>query len=373
MRRAVVLVVSVAVACFAPRVAGAAQEPAAALRQAEDQLAAALVARDAAAFDRLLSPTFTLRGSPDVDRETWLRNATTLCWGTQATISDFRVVERQGDTALVALVLTTNQDPNSCEPATVRSLLTDFWRLENGEWRLALRHSGPAGGVTAQFARQAPPPPFVEGSAELSLVNTGGNSETRTLGLGGTLTWRPEAWVTDARLAFVRTASASVETARSLVAGVRQARRITARLDAFGRVEYLRNAFAGIDDRVSVDAGFGYRVLTGDAHVLRVDGGVGYSREDRVASDTLSFALVNLGGAYRWRISRTSTLSENAILTASVDEQEDWRFGHALAFTTTVNRVFSVKLSHELKFVNRPVLGFEKTDTVLSAALVARF
>jgi putative salt-induced outer membrane protein YdiY len=273
----------------------------------------------------------------------------------------------------VALVLTTNQDPSTCEPATVRSLLTDVWRLVDGQWRLALRHSGPAGGVATQFTRQAPPPPLAEGSAELSLVNTGGNSDTQTLGLGGALTWRPGAWTTDARVAFVRTASESVETARSLVLSVRQARRINDRLDAFGRFEHLMNEFAGIDNRVSTDGGFGYRVVTAGAHTLRLDGGVGYSREDRVATDTLSFALVNLGAAYRWKITATSTLTDNGIYTASLDDQVDWRFGNALAFTTTVNRVFSVKLSHELKFVNRPVLGFEKTDTVLSAALVARF
>jgi len=73
------------------------------------------------------------------------------------------------------------------------------------------------------------------------------------------------------------------------------------------------------------------------------------------------------------RFTDSSSLTDAALLTSALDEGDDWRFGNALAFTTAVNRVFSVKLSHELKLVNLPVAGFEKTDTILSAALVARF
>ena len=49
-----------------------------------------------------------------------------------------------------------------------------------------------------------PPPPRLEGSAELSFVSTGGNSETQSLGLGGAIIWRPDPWNTQAKLSFVR-------------------------------------------------------------------------------------------------------------------------------------------------------------------------
>lgn len=350
------------------------QDPAAAgLEQAERALAAALLADDTATFERLLATDFVMRGAPDVDRAAWIANALDFCWGDEAAVSDFRVVAQDDDTAIVSLLLTTNRHPDTCEPAILRSLLTDVWRRDGDAWRLALRHSGPAGDVTTQFALEDAPPPLVEGTAELSLVNTGGNADTQTLGMAGGLIWRPDGWTTDARVSFVRTAAESVETARSFIAGVRQSRAINARLDAFGRFEYRMNEFAGIDGRITLDGGLAYKLLDRGAHRIGVDAGIGYSREDRVSAATVSSAIANLGGVYRWRLSGSTTLAESALFTAVLDDGDDWRFGNSLALTTTVSRVFSVKLSHELKFVNQPVAGFEKTDTILSAALVARF
>lgn len=129
-----------------------AQAPVDELRQAEEQLAAALTARDAAALDRLLAADFVMRAAPDVARDAWLTNALTLCWGDTFEISDFIVTRAAADRAVVSLLLTTHSDPATCEKATIRSLLTDVWVHEAAAWRLAVRHSGPAAAaVTARF------------------------------------------------------------------------------------------------------------------------------------------------------------------------------------------------------------------------------
>jgi putative salt-induced outer membrane protein len=343
------------------------------LRTAEERLAQALVTRDAAIFDELLDPRFVLRGTPDVDRATWIANALKFCWGDRADITDFRVVEAQGDRAIAALVLTTTRDPVTCERAIVRSVITDVWQRDDGRWRLVLRHSGPAGGVEAQFVRAAAPPPLWEGSAELSLVDTGGNTETQTLGASGTVMWRPGRWTSDFRTQFIRSVTEDVVTARTFSAALRQARTVSERIDAFARIEYLANEFAGVDHRVSADAGIGYKVLTGPAHTLRTDAGLGYSREARLDADDLSFALTTLGAAYTWRVSRGVSLTNNALLTASLHRGEDWRFRNALAVATSLTRRLAVKLSHELTFLNAPAAGFEGRDTVLAIALALRF
>jgi len=359
--------------CLVPRIANAGQDASLEIRAAEEQLAAALIAKDAAAFERRLAPEFVLRGAPDVERATWIANALNLCWGTEALISDFRLIEQRDDMAVAGLVLTTNRDPETCERATVRSLLTDLWQRRNGVWQLVLRHSGPAGSLGAQFTRAAAPPPRWEGSSELSLVDTGGNSDTQTLGLAGGLTWRPGVWTTDARVSFVRSTTASIATARSLVTTVRQARQITTRVDAFGRFELLVNEFAGIDDRVSMDAGLGWRLLEGGPHTLRADVGLGWSRERRLTGASLAFSLVNAGAVYQWRIANAAAIADTVLVTASLEEGEDWRLGNSLTFTTAITRGLSVKLGHELRFANRPVPGFERTDTVFSAGVVVRF
>ena len=218
-----------------------------------------------------------------------------------------------------------------------------------------------------------PPPPRREGTAELSLVSTGGNSETQSLGLGSSFIWRPDPWTTHARISFVRSEAEGVETARALTAWVRQGRTLTPKLDVFGRVEYLENEFAGIDNRVTVDGGFGYKFVDTGRHLVRADAGLGYAHESRLVGDDLSTALLNLAGLYRWKFNDTASIENGSLFSSSFDDGDDWRFRNAFAVTATMTRLLSLKVAHELKFVNAPVQGFEKTDRLLSAAIVAKW
>lgn len=351
-----------------------AQPPETELRAAEEQLAAALIGKDAAVFERLLAPDFALRGAPDVDRAGWIKNALGMCWGSKFEISDLAVRSHVADSAIVSLVLTTFEDPATCTPAIVHSLLTDVWVRTPDGWRLTLRHSGPAGGeVAQQFAKIDPPPPRWERTAELSLVATSGNTDTQTLGAAGAFIFRPGAWTTNGRAAYVRSATGNVDTAESLVAELRQARALSPRADVYGRGAYLRDRFAGIAHRTTIDAGFGWRAFDEAPHSLKLDAGAGATHEARLAGGSQTFGVGTLGALYRLRLSDTSELANQLLFTADLGDAPNWRLQNGLALTVTMTRVFSVKVSHELKRVNRPVPGFRPTDTILSAALVASF
>jgi putative salt-induced outer membrane protein len=352
----------------------AAQTPDADLRAAEDQLAAALTAKDRDVFERLLAPEFVLRGAPDVDRATWIGNALGMCWGDTYEITDFDVRGRTEDMAIVSLVLTTQVDPVTCEPAIIRSLLTDVWSSTPDGWRLALRHSGPAGSaVAAQFAKTDPPPPRWERTAELSLVATGGNTDTQTLGAGGSVIWRPGVWNTRARAAYVRSATEGIDTAESLTADLRQSRELSPRADVYARVAYLADRFAGIDHRTTLDAGLGWLAVDQAPHSLKLDAGAGFTHESPLTGGTETFAIGTGSALYRLRINRTSEFTELLRFTADLGEAENWRLHNAAAVTVTMTRLFTLRVAHELKRNNRPVPGFRATDTMLAAALVARF
>ena len=351
-----------------------AQTPDQDLRAAEEQLAAALVGKDAAAFERLLAPGFVLRGAPDVSRDLWMKNALSMCWGDSFEIADFSVTSRTADVAIVSLLLTTPQDPVTCERAVIRSLITDVWVREGAAWRLAVRHSAPpAASVAEQFAKIDPPPPLWEGSAELSLVATGGNTDTQTLGAGASVTWRPGVWITRGRTAFVRSATSDVVTAESVVAELRQSRTLSPRAELYARGEYLVDRFSGIDNRTTLDAGVGWLLLDEAPHTLKVDAGVGVTHEQRLAGSDETFAAATASAAYTWQINAAAALHEQPLVSMAIGEPSNWRLQNSLNLTVAVARRLSVRIAHELKRINQPVPGFRRTDTILSAALVARF
>jgi len=77
--------------------------------------------------------------------------------------------------------------------------------------------------------------------------------------------------------------------------------------------------------------------------------------------------------AYRLALGRTAELTEDGAFTGSLQEPGDWRYANTIALSASLNSVFSLKLSHTLKYLNQPVGGFRSADRLVSAALVAKF
>jgi putative salt-induced outer membrane protein len=227
-------------------------------------------------------------------------------------------------------------------------------------------------------AAPPPPPRTCTGSAELSFVSTTGNTDTQTLGLGGSIECKPNKWTYTAKAAFIRSEADDIETAKSLDTLFRAARDLTPRLKAYGQFIYFQNEFAGIENRYAVEGGLAYMLLVHPKHTLEIDGGIGYTKEDRVevigiADEDLSFATARTGAIYRWKISETAEFGDDAGFTFNLNDGEDWRFANIAYVAAKLNTIFSLKLSYAVAYLNNPVPGFGKTDTITSAALVAKF
>jgi putative salt-induced outer membrane protein YdiY len=76
---------------------------------------------------------------------------------------------------------------------------------------------------------------------------------------------------------------------------------------------------------------------------------------------------------YRWRLSPTAELTEDARFTGTFAESDDWRVEQTLAATARLTSLFSLKASYAVRYANAPVPGFRKTDTTTAIALVAKF
>lgn len=217
------------------------------------------------------------------------------------------------------------------------------------------------------------PPPRWSGAAEVSAVATAGNSDTRTLGLGGEVVFDPGTWKYLGRVAYVETEADDLVRARSQSVELEASRAISERLNVYGHGGYLRDLFAGIERRLTSEAGLGYQVPLTAPHTLEVLGGIGFTRETRSVGDDLSLGTANATGRYAWALTETSALTEEATLVAALNSGDDWRFANEVAATAALSRRLSLKLSHKLSHLNKPVFGFRKTDTIFAAALVANF
>jgi putative salt-induced outer membrane protein YdiY len=341
----------------------------------ERRLGQALQANDRPTMEALLAPEYVLRGFPDVPRDRWIANAIDLCWGKTFELTDFDT-RRDGDTIIASFIFTFDQDPVTCKPAVLRSLITDVWARAGGEWRLLLRHTSAAtrpdspDSLGQQFAAVPEPPPVWQLDSELSFVATGGNTDTQTLGTAGDLRHRQGRWNSTARGSFVRSTAGGIESARALLLEVRPGRELTPRLTLFGRTGFRRDLFAGIESRLAYGAGLAYRVIDNRRQELQVEGGGGYDRERRLGAAELRFGTVQGRLNYRWRVSPSLTVDNAAAVAADPQDAGNWRGSNKASATVSVSRMLSLKLSHALEYLNEPVPGFRQIDTITSVGLV---
>lgn len=226
--------------------------------------------------------------------------------------------------------------------------------------------------ANAQPAAAPPPPPRLEATAQASLLAATGNSSAQSLGLGGDVTFRPDLWTYAAKAAFAQTKDDGDLAARSVASSFRAGRTLRPRLSAFGQYDYLRDRFAGVENRHTAQAGLSYLAVNLARHQLRVDGGLGYEAEYRLAAED-SKSGVGVGGLlYRWRITDGSEVVDEARATLPFSHTGEWKLDQSLSLTAAVTTILSLKASSVVRFVNEPVPGFEQTDTITSVALVLK-
>lgn len=339
----------------------------------EDALRGAMHARDRKALESLLAPDFILRSVPDIPRDTWIENAVTLCWGDRSDVSEYAVRVLDG-TAVASFVLTFYVDPTTCRPAVLRSLVTDVWRRRADTWELAVRHSAPApaagGGIAAQYGIVPELPPVWDAKGELSYLATAGNASTRTIGLASDVSHQAGRWRTRARAALLTSEADAVTRARTLTASARQSARVSARAELFGRVDYARDLFAGIENRTTIEVGGAFPIRLPPRHRLTVDAGVGFTTERRLDADDLRFAVASGTFAYLWQIAPGVELRDDLAVSADLESARNWRATNGLAVAVTLNRLLSIQASQAIEYRHFPVPGFRRTDTRSAISLV---
>ena len=226
---------------------------------------------------------------------------------------------------------------------------------------------------------EAPPPldPIWFGKGEFSFLSTSGNTDTTSIGGGLELNYRPKPWLFTLKAAYLRAATDGFTTAESFAGSLRASRDLTERLDVFAGAGYLRNRFAGINSLYSVDTGAGYKLLLGPVHFLRVEGGIGYTREENVifgvTQPSRGYANARAGTSYKWQFTNAAAFTNDFGFLLDLDDTANWFINDKAAITAAISSVFSLQASWTLLYRGQPVPGFSATDTTTAVGIVAKF
>ena len=247
---------------------------------------------------------------------------------------------------------------------------------QSKEVRIVMRKSVPVCllivllAVPALGADEAPKSPW-GGSLGLSFLSTTGNSQTQSLGLDLGAKWVSDPWGLEFVGKFLRSSKGGTTDAERSFAGVRGTRSVSERWSLFAGFSGERDTFAGFDLRAVVEGGATYKFLLGPVHELAFDGGLTWTRENRVVGKDRSFLGGLLGATYKWTLSETAAFTEKLRLYPDFDQTSAWRITSESALKASLTGRLALQLGYDVRYSNRPVPGFRKTDTATTVSLVA--
>ena len=230
-----------------------------------------------------------------------------------------------------------------------------------------------SGAALAEEPPPAGPPPVWSGKAEASYVGTTGNTNVQTIGAGLEVDYKKDVWDGLAKGTFVQGKTDGETTAKTIAGELRGGRHFSPRFELFVQGDYFKNEFAGIEDRLTGVGGAAYSVVKTDANELKFQVGAGYTKEQRTEGEDKSFGTGLAGLLFHWKVSATTDLSEEFAYVDNFQDSNDWRIANTFSISVAINKILSLKASHNLQYLNEPVTGFGRTDTITSIALVAKF
>jgi len=223
-------------------------------------------------------------------------------------------------------------------------------------------------------AEPAPEKPWSD-EAELSYVETGGNSEVKTLSVKNLLKGKlTEALTGSWKIAALRGETAGVLTAERYLMELRLDYPFTPQLYGFGTLGWSKDEFAGIESSAYIGPGIGYKFLTGPRHVLAAETGFQYTNEQYTNATESERIDGRLFGSYTFAFSEKNKFVQTLEYLHDFDDSDNYRINTETALVTTLTSLFSFKVSYTIRYDHQPVPStLDTTDTTLSAALLATF
>lgn len=225
--------------------------------------------------------------------------------------------------------------------------------------------------ASVAYAEEAKP---WKDAAELSYVQTSGNSRTSTLSGKNLFNYDWERSALELVVGGLGTRSRDTVTAEQYSASEKVSFKFTGKNYAFQKTSWDKNRFSNINDRWDLSLGVGRHILDTAGNNLFAEAGGGYVFEDRLSgSENLSFGSYRAYAKYIRTLSPTANVSQDLEYLGSLKDSASYRMNAETALVTTINSHFSLKASHSWKFANSPGAGFRKTDTMNAVAIIVNY
>lgn len=215
------------------------------------------------------------------------------------------------------------------------------------------------------------------GGTTFSFALTGGNSETKSLGLAFNATrtglhdklssYTNAVYSTnDAPGAVPSTAANTVQ------GGARYDHDITPKLFGYVGADFQTDALQLLNLRSVFGGGLGVHVIKRDSTTFDVLGGFNYTREN-YDTFTRNFAAASIGEELMHKLGMNTVLTEKAYFFPDLSDTGQYRMTFNVGTTTKINKWFGWQNAFGDIYVTDPPVGTKKNDVIFTTGLNVTF
>lgn len=214
-----------------------------------------------------------------------------------------------------------------------------------------------------------------ENQAELSYVDTGGNTDVTTVAAKNKLTAHfseklKATWVAGA----LAGQSDGERSSERYYTELRGDRLLSKRLYTALIAGWSKDQFAGIDSRYYIGPALGYKVLTGPRHLLQAEAGLDYVTEEYTDDTDNDFWRGRAFAEYEYAFTEKNRFSQSVEYLYDFDDSDNYNINSVTSLSSALNDILSLKATYEVRFDNEPVPEtLDDTDTTFTVALVIDF
>lgn len=202
---------------------------------------------------------------------------------------------------------------------------------------------------------------------ELGFVQTGGNTQVRTLNTKARLVGDGETLRMTIEGSALSTTDQNATTAEKYSASIQEDWKLTEQDYLFGRIGFDTDRFGGFERRISETAGYGRELIKSDELYWKAEIGAGARQTTLIPAENRNEVIGRGSTTIKWKISDGATLTQDL----NTEGGREGFVSHSVtALQHKLNSSLSSKISFSVQHTSKVPVGTKNTNTETAITLV---
>jgi len=206
-------------------------------------------------------------------------------------------------------------------------------------------------------------------AADAAYISTNGNTETTTISGGDKIDHKTGDWLFTQEARATWGKADGQENVGNYMALLRPDYLISEKLSAYALGTWRRDVFSGISREFQEGAGLSFHALTGPTNQVDLDAGGGWIQRKDILGGEDTFSMARTGARYKHGFTEKAYFEARGAYLFNLEDGDDSQGNAALSLVAPIAGKFAMKLAYDVFYRNKPLPGFEKTDTTFGAGI----